>query len=134
MNIEYKTGKYFRTEDLRDLFLSVNWGSGKYPDRLPEAMKHSETVISAWDGRKLVGLITVISDGCMNAYIPYVLVHPQWQGKGIGAAMMKMVKKAYSDYLTLTVVALDSAVPFYEKCGFIHYQSTSPLHISKLPD
>ena len=29
--IRYKTSKEFDVEQIRDLFLSVNWASGKYP-------------------------------------------------------------------------------------------------------
>ncbi len=57
MNIKYKTTKDFSKVELADLFLSVQWSSGKYPDKLVIAMKNSDAVISAWDGNNLIGLI-----------------------------------------------------------------------------
>jgi hypothetical protein len=55
-DIQYKTIKEFSEKELQDLFLSVDWSSGHYPDRLVIAMKNSSSVFTAWDGDKLVGL------------------------------------------------------------------------------
>ena len=41
MDIEYKTIKDLNSDDLKRLFLSVNWESGRYPDKLVSAMKNS---------------------------------------------------------------------------------------------
>ena len=49
MNMEYKDIHNFKCEELERLFLSVEWSSGHYPDKLAIAMKNYETVYSAWD-------------------------------------------------------------------------------------
>jgi hypothetical protein len=58
-DIQYKTTKEFSENELKDLFLSVNWSSGNYPEKLVIAMENSSSVFTAWDGEKLVGLINV---------------------------------------------------------------------------
>ena len=63
MEIEYKNTKIFTEKELQKLFLSVNWESGNYPDKLVRAMQNSTYVISAWDGNKLIGLIRALGDG-----------------------------------------------------------------------
>ncbi len=50
----YKEIKEFSKKELEELFLSVNWDSGKYPEKLVIAMKNSSNVISAWDNEKLI--------------------------------------------------------------------------------
>ena len=50
MEITYKDIHDFNEDDLKDLFLSVDWSSGHFPDKLVIAMKNFETVCSAWDG------------------------------------------------------------------------------------
>lgn len=72
--IDYKAVRDFGRDELERLFLSVEWSSGHYPDKLVEAMKNYETVYSAWDGNKLVGMICTMDDGVMTAYIHYLLV------------------------------------------------------------
>lgn len=118
MEIAYKDVHDFTREELERLFLSVGWSSGHYPDQLVAAMKNYETVYSAWADGKLVGLICAMDDGVMTAYIHYLLVHPDWQGKGIGRALVERVKEKYRDYLRLVLLAETDKVGFYEACGF----------------
>ena len=42
MNIEYRDTHDFSPEELQALFLSVDWSSGHFPDRLVIAMKNYE--------------------------------------------------------------------------------------------
>ena len=58
MSIAYRDIKDFRKEELQDLFLSVGWSSGYYPEKLVLAMKNYGSVFSAWDDNKLIGLIS----------------------------------------------------------------------------
>ena len=55
--IIYKDTHEFTSEELERLFLSVEWSSGHYPDRLVVAMRNYETVYSAWDGERLVAMV-----------------------------------------------------------------------------
>lgn len=59
MMIVYSEKRY-SVDDLKQLFQSVNWLSANYPDRLKKALDNCETVFTAWDGKKLVGLIIYI--------------------------------------------------------------------------
>ena len=118
MNIEYSDMHEFAKEELERLFLSVGWSSGRYPEKLVIAMRNYETVFSAWDGDKLVGLVSVMDDGALNAYIHYLLVDPDYQGYSIGKNLIEMVKEQYKDYLHVCVIAYNTAVKFYERCGF----------------
>ncbi|WP_406533810.1 GNAT family N-acetyltransferase [Methanobrevibacter sp.] len=130
--IKYKEIHEFTKEDLQDLFLSVEWSSGHFPDKLQIAMRNFETVISAWDGDKLVGMICAMDDGIMTAYIHYLLVRPDYQDKGIGRDLVSRVKEIYDDYLRIVVVGYDDEVHFYENCGFEKADDASPLFITDL--
>lgn len=61
--------KIFTQEQVQELFLSVGWVSGQYPQRLYKALMHSSTVLTAWDGDRLVGLISALDDSEMLAQI-----------------------------------------------------------------
>ena len=69
--IKYYDKHEFTKEELEDLFLSVNWSSGHFPDKLVIAMKNFKTVYSAYDNDKLIGLICAMDDGIMTSYIHY---------------------------------------------------------------
>lgn len=132
MEISYKEIHDFDRNDLQDLFLSVEWSSGHYPDKLVIAMKNYETVYTAWDGKKLVGLICAMDDGIMTAYIHYLLVNPEYQHAGIGKKLVEKVKNTYKDYLRIVLVAYNDEIGFYESCGFEKAPDASPLFITKL--
>ena len=92
----------------------MEWSSGEYPEKLVIAMKNFDTVYSAWDGEDLVGMICVMDDGIMNAYVHYLLVKPDYQLKGIGRELVERVKSHYKDYLRIVVICLMENVKFYE--------------------
>ena len=119
---------------MQNLFLSVGWSSGEYPEKLVIAMKNFDTVYSAWDGEELVGLISVMDDGIMNAYVHYLLVKPNYQLKGIGKELVERVKRHYGDYLKIVVVTLNENVRFYEYCGFEKEEGKRALFITELED
>lgn len=132
MGIEYKETREFSRGQLEDLFLSVEWSSGHFPDKLVVAMRNFSTVVSAWDGEKLVGIACAMDDGIMNAYMHYLLVRPEYQGKGIGSALVSKIKEKYGDYLRLVIVAYNKEQAFYEKCGFKKAEDASAMFITKL--
>ena len=132
MSISYKDTHDFNKEDLQELFLSVEWSSGHYPDKLVKAMKNFETVYTAWDDDKLVGLICAMDDGVMTAYIHFLLVNPAYQKRGIGKQLVERMKAKYIDYLRIVLVAYNSELRFYESCGFKRSEESSPMFITSL--
>ena len=118
-DITYKEEKTFTQEQVQELFLSVGWVSGEYPQRLYKALMNSSTVITAWSGDKLVGLARVLDDSEMVAFVHYVLVNPHFQGMGIAGKMIELIKEKYKNYLYIDVMPEErSNAPFYEKHGF----------------
>lgn len=74
------------------------------------------TVITAWQNEKLIGLVEVLDDGEVNAYIHYLLVAP-----------------IYQNYLYLVVICeRKETVSFYQKQKFTLAESAVPLQILTL--
>ena len=134
MNITYKDVKEFKTMELERLFLSVEWASGYFPNKLSIALQNFETVYSAWDGEKLVGLVAALDDGIMNAYVQYLLVDPAYYGNDIGKTLVAKIKQKYLNYMRIAIISYNHEVDFYEKCGFVKNESASPLFITTLWD
>ena len=126
--ITYQLTKEFTGQELERLFLSVNWESGKYPEKLQIAMRNSSLVISAWDGDRLVGLVRGLDDGACVGFIHYLLVDPAYQGLHIGYTLMDMLMQRYSNLLHVKIMPSDPAtIPFYQKFGFQQYSNYSAL-------
>lgn len=129
MPITYQTTQDFSAAELSDLFASVGWTSAKHPERLRQAMANSDSVMSAWDGDRLIGLINCLSDGVLTAYFHYLLVRPEDHGQGIGRELVKRMMERYSDCLRKVLIADDAEVGFYKKLGFIVGTGTSALFL-----
>lgn len=132
--IAYRETKDFTAEELQKLFLSVDWLSGNYPERLQRALKNSSTVISAWRDGELIGLVNAIDDGELTAYAHYLLVNPKFHGMGIGKELGNRLKEKYKEYLYLILLVEDKKnVAFYEKLGFESVTSATPMQILNIP-
>ena len=110
MGITYTDEKKFTKEQTQQLFRSVGWVSGKYPERLYKALMGSSTVFSAWDGDRLVD--------------------PEYQGHGIAGHLVGMVKERYRDYLYIEVMPEESKnATFYQKHGFSIMEDGAAMQI-----
>ena len=119
MDITCTEEKTFTQEQVQALFRSVGWVSGEYPSRLYKALMHSSTVLTAWDGTRLVGLVRVLDDSELVAYMHYVLVDPDYQGRGIAGTMIERVKEKYRSYLYIEIMPEESRnAAFYQRFGF----------------
>ena len=131
--VDYKMIKNFEEQQLRELFASVGWISVNYSDRLVRALSQSDTVISAWDDSKLVGLINAIDDGELTAYAHYLLIRPEYQNMKIGSNLITRLKKMYEGYLYLILTAEnDRLLPFYQKMGFKVVEGAVPMVLQTL--
>lgn len=130
--IVYQNIKEFEASALEELFLSVEWSSGRYPARLKRAIANSDQVFSAWDGEKLVGLVNALDDGEMTAYVHYLLIGPAYQGMGIGKTLLNRIKDCYRDYLRIVLISYSDEVPFYEQCGFERSLNGIPMFLTSL--
>ncbi len=130
MDITYLYSKQVAAINIRDLFLSVNWPLGNNPDTLQSAFNHSDIVITAWDGEKLIGLINTIADGSLTAFIPFLLVNPDYQKQGIGRKLVRMIVSEYKSYERIVLLTEKDAVDFYRKCGFLDARSIHSMMIT----
>ena len=122
MPIEYRETKDFMPEELHRLFLSVNWESGNYPEKLVRAMKNSTQVVSAWDSGKLIGLVRALD------VLHYLPVDPAYQGKHIGDELTKRIMNKFTDLLYVKVIPSDpKTIRFYERYGFKQYDNYSAM-------
>lgn len=126
----YTEEKKFTKEQVQQLFLSVNWISGKYPERLYKALMNSSTVLTVWDEKKLIGLTRVLDDSEMLAQIHYVLVDPDYRGMGIAGKMIEYIKEKYKDFMYIDGMPEDKKnVPFYQKHGFSLMENGAAIQI-----
>ena len=127
--IRLTTDKKFDSSDVINLYKLNKWSSAEKPERLIGALQNSHTLILAYAKNQLVGLAYAISDGHLVVYYPHMLVHPDFQGCGIGGLIMEKFQKIYGDFHMQMLTADGKAIDFYKKQGFKRAGETEPMWI-----
>ena len=120
-------------EQLQILFqLAAFWARDRSQDELAIALSNSNPVISAWDHDRLIGFARATSDGVYRATIWDVVVHPDYQGAGLGRKLVQTVlshphiAKVERVYLMTT-----NQKSFYEKIGFEVNGTTTMVYFNQ---
>lgn len=88
--IKFKETRDIVIESIISLYKANGWSSADKPEALHKALMNSHSLISAWSGEKLVGLGNTILDNYLVVYYPHLLVHPEFQGRGIGRHIIEI--------------------------------------------
>ena len=131
MNILISEAKDIKLEEIIHLYKANNWSSAEKPKELYNALLNSHSLITAWDKDKLIGLGNAISDGYLVVYYPHLLVHPNYQGKGIGQMIMDKMQEKYKSFHMQMLTSDGKAIDFYKKMGFEKAGETQPMWIYK---
>ncbi len=110
--------------ELEELCDQVGWA--RRPIRkVRKAIEHSFIVVTVWEvhsnRRRLIGFARATSDCAFNATVWDVVIHPQFQSKGLGKGLMQFIirKLRESDISNITLFADPQVVEFYQRLGFI---------------
>lgn len=118
MEITISETKEISVEQIVDLYRANKWSSADKPLVLRSALLNSHSLVSAWNNDKLVGIGNAISDGYLVVYYPHLLVHPDYQGQGIGNLIVSRLQEKYKDFHMQMLTADGKAIDFYKKVGF----------------
>lgn len=122
--IFFSTDRDIDLYDLEELCDAVGWA--RRPLRkVKKAIQHSFLVISMWEQRgakrRLIGFSRATSDHAFNATVWDVVVHPDFQGRGLGKALMRQTieRLRREDISNITLFADPQVVEFYRGLGFL---------------
>jgi ribosomal protein S18 acetylase RimI-like enzyme len=122
--IVFSTEREIDLYELEELCDAVGW-SRRPLRKVKKAIEHSFLVASMWQVRgtqkRLIGFARATSDHAFNATIWDVVVHPEFQSKGLGKALMKYVLKQLrnEEISNVTLFADPHVVEFYSGLGFM---------------
>nr|YP_010195671.1 hypothetical protein LK100_pgp179 [Crassiphycus birdiae]UAD83068.1 hypothetical protein [Crassiphycus birdiae] len=124
INVYLSLNSYVNLYDLEKLCDSVGWVRRPL-QKVKTAIDNSFLTASLFyeKNRKkfLIGFARATSDTSFNATIWDVVIHPEFQGQGLGKILMDQIIKQlrYNDISTITLFADPQVVSFYKHLGFI---------------
>jgi len=80
MDIKISETRDIKIEEIIALYKANGWSSAEKPTDLHNALLNSHSLITAWDGNKLIGLGNAISDGYLVVYFKCEECPDLWSG------------------------------------------------------
>lgn len=104
-------------DELSQLYKIAPLGDKK-PEDLKTVFTNSRYKCFVYDGTKIVGVGRALADGVDVSYIADVAIHPDYQGQGIGKAIVNKLLEFSKGYNKILLFASIGKEPFYAKLGF----------------
>ena len=118
MSVSYVTERGAVDPEMIDGFF-VGWPAAPSARQLVDVMDGSFRRVWALEGGRVVGYVNAISDGVLNAFIPWLEVRPECQGRGIGTELMRRIVAQLEGMYAIDLCCDPGMLPFYERLGFL---------------
>ncbi len=114
--------RQLKQADVLALYQAVGWNMyTRDPKKLERAIAQSLSVLGAYDGDQLVGLIRAVGDGETILFIQDLLVLPSYQRQGIGRQLVDALVDQFPQVRQRVLLTDDQPQTraFYENIGFV---------------
>jgi GNAT superfamily N-acetyltransferase len=121
--ITYQINPDVTHEALNTLFAAA-WEQHRETDFAPIHAR-SLCYVGAFDGERLIGYVNVAWDGGVHAFLLDTTVHPLYQRRGIGRALVQQAANATRAH-GIEWLHVDFELhltDFYRGCGFLHTEA-----------
>jgi len=121
--ITYREGNDLDLQTVIELYEASTLGERRpvsERDRMAAMLKHSNIVITAWDGDLLVGISRALSDFSFVTYLSDLAVRASHQRSGIGKELIRRTQMAGGLQAKIILLAAPAAAEYYGRIGFEH--------------
>jgi ribosomal protein S18 acetylase RimI-like enzyme len=103
---------------LADLRESVGWD--RREEQYARLLGHTHFSLACFDGEQLVGYLDVLSDGVEDAFIRDLMVHREYQRRGIGTRLLNLAQERIraAGIRSVGVIFEPELAAFYRQAGF----------------
>ena len=106
------------------LLWNAVWDGCPSREQVQLALEHSIFRAAVYDGDRIIGMARMIGDLGMCYYIKDVIVHPDYQGRGVGRMLIETMLTFIRTHgvpgtdIAVELCAMPDKMPFYAKFGF----------------
>jgi ribosomal protein S18 acetylase RimI-like enzyme len=97
------------------------------PDDLKVAFANSMHKCFVFDDGRLIGVGRALSDGVDCSYLCDVAVHPDYQGRGLGKAIIDTLKDLSAGHRKVILYANPGKEGYYRKLGFLRMRTAMAI-------
>lgn len=117
--IDYRQNVALETADIIRVFVSSGIKRPSHDAaRIARMFSAADLVISAWQGRRLVGVARSITDFSYCCYLSDLAVEREFQRQGIGRELIARTQAAVGEEVSLMLLAAPEAMSYYPALGF----------------
>lgn len=119
--MEIRKFAHYNENEIMELYSSVGWTAyTDHPDSLRRGFENSLVILGVYTENDLVGILRAVGDGETIVFIQDILVHPDYQRRGLGTSLLKEALSRYSHVrqIQLATDNTEKTKAFYRSCGF----------------
>ncbi len=124
ITIHYEESRKITAEELANIISKS--GIRRPVEDLPRLQKmidQADITVTAWDGRRLVGIARAITDFSYCCYLSDLAVDRDYQNQGVGKELVRRVHERLGEEISLILLASPIAMDYYPKIGFQKIQN-----------
>lgn len=124
MPINYALEPDLSAEEFQDVLNASTLAERRPADdleRLDRMLRSADIIVTARDGKKLVGISRAITDFSYCCYLSDLAVDSSYQRQGIGKELIDRTHAAAGSETSLFLVSAPAAMGYYPKIGMTSY-------------
>jgi ribosomal protein S18 acetylase RimI-like enzyme len=125
-DIAYRYGNDIDLDQVIELYHASTLGDRRPVDNrdtMADMLRHANLVVTAWDGKTLVGIARTLTDFSYVGYLADLAVHSTYQRQGIGVELIRRTRERMGARSMLILLAAPQAIDYYPKIGFTRHES-----------
>lgn len=130
IEISYKVNEPISEEQFISLLKETSLGERRpiaEQDRISDMLKHSNLLVTAWVGERLVGVARSLTDFSFCCYLSDLAVSETVQKSGLGKKLISVTAAQLHPKCRVILLAAPLAVEYYPKIGFEQHPSAWTL-------
>ena len=125
MSIKYKINAPVSVDQFIELLCESTLGQRRpIDDRecMEGMVENSNLMVTAWHGKKLIGIARSMTDFHYACYLSDLAVHENYQRRGIGKRLQSITQEQLGPQCELILLAAPAANSYYMNLGFTNNQ------------
>ena len=128
--IDYRIGNELDLGEVIDLYRTSTLGERRPIDdreRMAAMLRNANLVVTAWDGKLLVGIARSLTDFSYATYLADLAVRLSHQRSGTGKELIRRTQQAGGPRVRVILLAAPASVDYYPHVGFTQHSSAWTL-------